>query len=85
MTYAEAKQRLEDWYEDNCVEISPELLDCCYRALKNITKPNIASWRLHKDGSGTCNKCHFTQKNVWDYDNWQRYCGVCGAEMIDTN
>ena len=85
MTFEEAKKKLEDWYEDNCVEISPELLDCCYRALQVVTKPNIASWKLNRDGSGTCNKCHFTQKNVWDYDNWQRYCGVCGAEMIDAN
>ena len=33
MTFAEAKKRLEDWYEDNTVEISPEFLDCCYEAL----------------------------------------------------
>lgn len=38
-------------------------------------------WKFHKDGSGTCNKCGFTQKNVWDYDNHQNYCGVCGAKM----
>lgn len=38
-------------------------------------------WKLNKDGSGTCNKCGFTQKNVWDYDNHQNYCGVCGAKM----
>lgn len=38
-------------------------------------------WKLNKDGSGTCNQCHITQKNVWDYDNWQNYCGHCGAKM----
>lgn len=38
-------------------------------------------WKLHKDGSGTCNQCHFTQKNVWDYDGHQKFCGVCGARM----
>ena len=38
-------------------------------------------WKLHDDGSGTCDQCNFRQKNVWDYDNHQRYCGVCGAEM----
>ena len=38
-------------------------------------------WTLNKDGSGTCDQCHFTQKNVWGYDNWQNYCGVCGAKM----
>lgn len=38
-------------------------------------------WKLHDDGSGTCNQCHHRQKNVWDDDNWQNYCGVCGAKM----
>lgn len=38
-------------------------------------------WEMHPDGSGTCCNCHFTQKNVWDYDNWQNYCGHCGAKM----
>lgn len=38
-------------------------------------------WTLNKDGSGTCNRCHFTQKNAWDMDNWQNFCGVCGARM----
>ena len=38
-------------------------------------------WKLHDDGSGTCNQCHHTQKAVWDDDNWQNYCGVCGAKM----
>ena len=38
-------------------------------------------WKLHSNGSGTCDQCHFTQCNVWDYDSWQRYCGVCGAKM----
>lgn len=40
-------------------------------------------WRLEKNGKGTCDQCHFTQLNVWDYDNWQRYCGCCGAKMED--
>ena len=38
-------------------------------------------WKFSKDGSGTCNQCGFTQKNVWDHDRWQNYCGVCGAKM----
>lgn len=40
MTYEEAKKKLEDWYEDNCVEISPELLDCCYNALRIVVQLN---------------------------------------------
>ena len=38
-------------------------------------------WKFNADGSGTCENCHFTQHSVWDYDNHQRYCGVCGARM----
>ena len=38
-------------------------------------------WKLLDSGNGTCSECHFTQKNVWDYDGWQSYCGVCGAKM----
>ena len=38
-------------------------------------------WTLNKDGSGTCDQCGMTQKGVWDYDNWQNYCGCCGAKM----
>lgn len=41
----------------------------------------VGKWKLHKDGSGTCSQCKFTQKNVWDDDRWQNYCGVCGARM----
>ncbi len=38
-------------------------------------------WKFNKDGSGTCNQCGITQKNVWNYDGWQNYCGHCGADM----
>ena len=38
-------------------------------------------WILNEDGSGTCDQCGKTFKNVWDYDNWQNYCGHCGAKM----
>lgn len=38
-------------------------------------------WKLNKDGSGTCDQCGRTQKNIWDYDNYQNYCGCCGAKM----
>ena len=40
-------------------------------------------WKLGRGGKGTCDQCNFTQLNVWDYDNWQRYCGCCGAKMED--
>lgn len=38
-------------------------------------------WNFHDDGSGTCDQCKTTQKNVWDMDNYQSYCGHCGAKM----
>lgn len=40
-----------------------------------------ATWKLNNYGSGTCSACNFTQRGVWDYDNFQRYCGCCGAKM----
>ena len=41
----------------------------------------VGKWKLHKDGSGTCDQCNFTQCSVWDQDNYQTYCGHCGAKM----
>lgn len=43
--------------------------------------PKEGKWKLNKDGSGTCDQCGRTFKNVWDYDNFQNYCGHCGAKM----
>mgnify|MGYP007037151497 CR=1 FL=1 len=40
-----------------------------------------AKWKLGNYGKGTCSRCNFTQNGVWDYDHYQRFCGVCGAEM----
>lgn len=40
-----------------------------------------AKWILNNYGSGTCGRCHKTQKGVWDYDHYQNYCGCCGAKM----
>ena len=48
---------------------------------EDVAKVIHGYWTLNKDGSGTCNQCGTTQKNVWDYDNWQNYCGHCGANM----
>lgn len=38
-------------------------------------------WTFNATGSGTCQNCHRTTKNVWDYDSWMRYCPDCGARM----
>jgi len=42
---------------------------------------NHSSWKFNKDGSGTCQHCHRTTRNVWDYDSWMRYCPDCGSRM----
>lgn len=73
--------------ENNPIAYGCELgLKCALSFIKTAPAADVApvvhgKWRLNKDGSGTCNQCHFTQKNVWDMDRWQRYCGVCGALM----
>lgn len=46
-----------------------------------VTIQRRGRWKLHKDGSGTCDQCGGTEKNVWDYDSWQHFCGRCGAKM----
>ena len=35
----------------------------------------------HPDGSAICSVCGRKQKDVWDFDNWQNFCGHCGADM----
>lgn len=47
----------------------------------NIAKVTYGKWYLHPDGSGTCSVCGRHQKSVWDMDNYQNYCGHCGADM----
>jgi hypothetical protein len=64
-------------------------IDRCYVDKCDLLKAPTADvvevrhgrWTLHKDGSGTCSECKKTQKNVWDYNSWQNYCGHCGARM----
>lgn len=51
-------------------------------AIEKLSKERKrGKWTLHKDGSGTCSECHFRQANIWDLDNWQNFCGHCGADM----
>lgn len=47
----------------------------------NVTEIRHGRWKLCKDGSGICDECGRISKNVWDYDNYQNYCGHCGAKM----
>ena len=47
----------------------------------NVAEVKQGKWKLNKDGSGTCSLCRRTQKDVWDQDNFQNFCGHCGADM----
>ena len=47
----------------------------------DVVEVKYGIWKLHNDGSGTCNQCGTTQCSVWDDDNFQHYCGHCGAKM----
>lgn len=38
-------------------------------------------WILHDNGDATCDQCHRWQKDIWDFDTWQNFCGHCGADM----
>ena len=58
-----------------CVKQAEALYNAGYR------KQSEGEWKLHKDGSGTCSECHFIQKDIWDYDHYQHFCGHCGAKM----
>ena len=56
------------------------------RTIKNaptadVVEVNHGEWILHPDGSGTCKICNTHQKAIWDMDNWQNFCGHCGAKM----
>lgn len=73
MTFEEAKKRLEDWYEDNMAEISPEFLDCCYEALKRVTleakKPRPIGGRM------MCPNCLRNERAL------HFYCDYCGQPI----
>ena len=89
MTYAEAKQRLDDWYNGNDVDISPEVLVCCYNAIqKQIPKKVI---RYSDDESDPvfcpyCNEPIGSNEIVYDdfyLRGWSAmYCQECGQAMI---
>ena len=46
-----------------------------------VAEVKHGEWILHDDGSGTCTLCGKRQKHIWDMDNWQNFCGNCGAKM----
>ena len=66
-----------------CTAVNDEICEGLHHAFNcgYMYEKETAKWKLYRDGSGVCSKCHRTSLNVWDYDNWQRYCGCCGAKM----
>lgn len=62
-------------WEDEVEDMVDELV------VDDVEEVKHGKWTMHKDGSGTCNQCGITQKNIWDCDNWQNYCGHCGTKM----
>lgn len=38
-------------------------------------------WIDCSDGNATCSVCRTRQRDVYDDDNEQRFCGACGADM----
>ena len=43
---------------------------------------NQAYWVIRKFGDHAwCSRCGFTQKDVYDLENHQSFCGHCGADM----
>lgn len=57
------------------------LVKIAYAPTTEVVEAKHGRWTLHTDGSGTCSECGTTQKNVWDCDRWQNYCGHCGVWM----
>lgn len=47
----------------------------------NVVEQKRGKWMLHKDGTATCSECRTRQRDVWDLDRCQNYCGHCGADM----
>ena len=78
--YRRCLKLIETWYERclKALDIAKMFED---RAERAEAIKSIGKWKTHKDGSGTCPFCHFTQKAVWNMDRWQEYCGHCGAKM----
>jgi hypothetical protein len=47
----------------------------------DVVEVRRGKWKLHDDGSATCSECGCRQLHIWDFDNHQNFCGVCGADM----
>ena len=76
----------EDDYYTQAVDSRMTAMRCVKHRVETSPAADVApvvhsEWILNDDGSGRCKRCKRRQMNVWDDDNWQRYCGDCGAKM----
>jgi ribosomal protein S27E len=81
MTYREAKQRLDDWYAGEIVDISPEVLVCCYDAIKKQipkTPQDFDSVPRNR-----CPNCHDAVR-VYSHGMKLNHCPWCG-QALDWN
>ena len=82
--HIKAEERdIGEWYDDHPLNYYFISKEECEKYFKSDITEDIkhGTWKLHRDGSGTCDQCGGTARNVWDYDSWQNYCGRCGARM----
>lgn len=73
-------------YSSYCLDYVRKWLELVFEVVVDAPAADVVEvvrgrWKLHDDGSGTCDQCNVTQKHIWDDDGWQNYCGVCGADM----
>lgn len=47
----------------------------------DVVEVRHARWINPQNGNATCSYCRTRQKGVYDDDNEQNFCGVCGAKM----
>lgn len=84
--YIDADKMREDWLENGENEYvydTNSVLDSIdEQPIADVVEVKRGEWvSHHPDGSAICSVCGRKQKDVWDFDNWQNYCGHCGADM----
>lgn len=77
-------------HEEACKTANPDMVKKTYqckhyKSTADVVEVKHGEWILHSDGSGTCKICNTHQKDIWDMDNWQNFCGRCGAKMDGGN
>ena len=84
MTYREAKQRLDDWYAGEIVDISPEVLVCCHKAIEKQIPKEVIEFDKYNFKCPCCNVILGIEKeDILIYDMTPpQHCEACG-QMLD--